>query len=662
MCNTRISTGPQTARPKRKQTPAEELSGITTVAKRPKASKINTSQQTKKTALKHQKSAKQAKAVKPGKKARKSLLASPNRAKKSLPAVKKESDFAASAKAAAGSPLGRKFQRENAVRQFEHAARKFECYGCCKTFYANVQKDGLSNWWWCSDMCRGFGYVQSTEESKGVTSSKGLSSHGDWHMVRQKYKQLLKEGLPAVQKRVPNENALVNPSRADGQRQRNSSSSPPPHSSSSPSGFGSQEGGSIAAKQQQQALQQQALLHYTDFCTLFEEARELAGAEREDVRSISAGNLGRVYGETMPPLVHQIMTELDIGPTDTFLNIGSGLLNVVLQAAFTTGADCMGVEVDQERFQQGEQIYRELKKLLKKLGAGGAGRIEKTEEKQLQLTKYHSPFPRVSGCEGNDNSDPTCDRLVLGGLQGPSLEHCWGDITQKLTKKGEADSGSESSGESGSSGDEAGENGDEESGGEGGGGSAVEKRTRTRTRTKMQKTRKQKEGEESSDEPDVEVVDEAGHRVEHRFGPMLKKATVIYMNNFDGTFGTREHAGGQGDKQRCAGATTESLLNDMFVRYLEDGTKLITMQKLPDIGWFTERTQLWGTDFGKSWNPSESGYGVYIYTVNRHWKCIHCTVVQKRGTKRECEVCGTPRRGTRDSAPTTTLQDSWRTD
>jgi hypothetical protein len=98
----------------------------------------------------------------------------------------------------------------------------------------------------------------------------------------------------------------------------------------------------------------------------------------------------------------------------------------------------------------------------------------------------------------------------------------------------------------------------------------------------------------------------------------------------------------------------------MFVRYLEDGTKLITMQKLPDLDWLTERRQLFGTDFGKSWNPSDTGYGVFVYIVKRRWKCIHCTVVQERGLKRECEVCEKPRRGTRDSAPATSLQDSLR--
>jgi hypothetical protein len=497
---------------------------IPTVAKRPKVSK--TLQQTKKTVQKHEKQAKQAKAVQPAKKAKKSPLALP---KKCPPAKKKESGFAASAKADS---------QKATVRQFK-------CYGCCKTFHADVQKatqkDGGSNsskWWWCSDMCRGFGYVKASKDSRGVRG------HDDWKMVGQPFKHLLKEGLPAVQKRVPNKNALVNPSMTNSQRRRNcssSSSASSSSSSSSSSDTGTSTQGTIAVKQQ-------ALLHYTDFCSLFEETRELAGAEREHVKSISAGNLGRIYGETMPPLVHQILVELDVGPTDTFLNIGSGLLNVVLQAAFTTGADCIGVEVDQERFQQGEQIYREFKKLLKKLGAGKAG-----EKQQSQQAEYQPPFSRSSGCDGNDNSDPTCDRLVLGGLQGPSLEHCWGDITQKLTED-EADGS-----ESGSSGGKAGGTGDEESGGEGGGGSTAEKRSTKTKSVEMREESGASKGEDFTEESKGEAfVEESkgedfvedGYDVEHRFGSMLKKATVIYMNNYDGTFGTRENAGAQGDKQR----------------------------------------------------------------------------------------------------------------
>ena len=100
----------------------------------------------------------------------------------------------------------------------------------------------------------------------------------------------------------------------------------------------------------------------------------------------------------------------------------------------------------------------------------------------------------------------------------------------------------------------------------------------------------------------------------------------------------------------------------MFGRYLEDGTKLITMQKLPDIDWMADRTELHGTLFGKSWNASEAGYGVFVYTVNRCWACAHCTVVQERGLTRECEICSLPRKSCRDSTPNVNLRDSYMTD
>ena len=111
---------------------------------------------------------------------------------------------------------------------------------------------------------------------------------------------------------------------------------------------------------------------------------------------------------------------------------------------------------------------------------------------------------------------------------------------------------------------------------------------------------------------------------------------------------------------RSAGATTESLLNDMFKYYLKNGARLVTMQKLPELGWLTDRTQLYGTKFGKSWTPDDEGYGVYVYEVNRHWKCSFCTYEQQNGFTDKCEVCDQQRRAVRDSEPSANLKDSLR--
>jgi hypothetical protein len=186
---------------------------------------------------------------------------------------------------------------------------------------------------------------------------------------------------------------------------------------------------------------------------------------------------------------------LYLGPQDTFLNIGSGLLNVVLQAAYTTGAKCIGVEVDKDRFRQGELIYREMKELLVELADSSSGASSSSSSASSPLMQHeHNPennIDLISGCEDNDECTPTSDTLTLGRRRGPLLEHYCGDITEKRI---------------GSASD--------------GGGSSRK------------------------------TAEEDGYEVTHRFGGLLKEANIIYMNNYDGTFGTRENAGAQGDKQR----------------------------------------------------------------------------------------------------------------
>ncbi|KZT08928.1 DOT1-domain-containing protein [Laetiporus sulphureus 93-53] len=52
-----------------------------------------------------------------------------------------------------------------------------------------------------------------------------------------------------------------------------------------------------------------------------------------------------VYGELMPALVSQIINETGLGPDSLFVDLGSGVGNVVLQASLQTGCKSFGIEI-----------------------------------------------------------------------------------------------------------------------------------------------------------------------------------------------------------------------------------------------------------------------------------------------------------------------------
>jgi len=62
------------------------------------------------------------------------------------------------------------------------------------------------------------------------------------------------------------------------------------------------------------------------------------------LRRYDAGS-SNVYGELLPPFINQIFTDTSLRPTDVFLDLGSGVGNVALQAALQIGCAAHGVEV-----------------------------------------------------------------------------------------------------------------------------------------------------------------------------------------------------------------------------------------------------------------------------------------------------------------------------
>jgi len=62
------------------------------------------------------------------------------------------------------------------------------------------------------------------------------------------------------------------------------------------------------------------------------------------LRRYTAGS-SNVYGELLPPFINQIFTDTALRPSDVFLDLGSGVGNVALQAALQIGCASHGVEV-----------------------------------------------------------------------------------------------------------------------------------------------------------------------------------------------------------------------------------------------------------------------------------------------------------------------------
>jgi [histone H3]-lysine79 N-trimethyltransferase len=66
-----------------------------------------------------------------------------------------------------------------------------------------------------------------------------------------------------------------------------------------------------------------------------------------------------VYGELLPRFIHNIFRETNLDSSSVFVDLGSGIGNVVLQAALETGAESWGIEVMDNPADVGKEQRRE---------------------------------------------------------------------------------------------------------------------------------------------------------------------------------------------------------------------------------------------------------------------------------------------------------------
>jgi SAM-dependent methyltransferase len=86
--------------------------------------------------------------------------------------------------------------------------------------------------------------------------------------------------------------------------------------------------------------------------------RDLDGFEipRDDARRIARSKGSSIYGELMPTATIRLLTHLELGRRDRFVDLGSGAGKVVLLAAMTTEvASALGVELSASRVAVAEQ-------------------------------------------------------------------------------------------------------------------------------------------------------------------------------------------------------------------------------------------------------------------------------------------------------------------
>ncbi|KAJ3044500.1 Nucleosomal histone H3-Lys79 methylase [Rhizophlyctis rosea] len=76
------------------------------------------------------------------------------------------------------------------------------------------------------------------------------------------------------------------------------------------------------------------------------------------------------YGEIAPYFVNDIITRLAISPSDTFIDLGSGVGNVCLQVSLQTGATSYGIELMPDRTTVATQFQTALERTLHAKGYG----------------------------------------------------------------------------------------------------------------------------------------------------------------------------------------------------------------------------------------------------------------------------------------------------
>ncbi|KAI4960936.1 hypothetical protein J4E86_002563 [Alternaria arbusti] len=97
------------------------------------------------------------------------------------------------------------------------------------------------------------------------------------------------------------------------------------------------------------------------------------------------------YGELLTPFVHKIFAQTGLNSTHTFVDLGSGVGNVVLQSALQTGAESWGIEK---------------MKLAASLGT------EQASELKARAKLWNIALPRIELIEGDFLESPEIDAIL----------------------------------------------------------------------------------------------------------------------------------------------------------------------------------------------------------------------------------------------------------
>jgi SAM-dependent methyltransferase len=89
--------------------------------------------------------------------------------------------------------------------------------------------------------------------------------------------------------------------------------------------------------------------------------RELDGFEipKADARRVQRSRGSPTYGELMPTATARLLAQLELGPEDLFVDMGSGIGKVALLAAMTTDVGrALGIELSETRHAQAERALQ----------------------------------------------------------------------------------------------------------------------------------------------------------------------------------------------------------------------------------------------------------------------------------------------------------------
>ncbi|KAJ4485366.1 DOT1-domain-containing protein [Lentinula aciculospora] len=102
----------------------------------------------------------------------------------------------------------------------------------------------------------------------------------------------------------------------------------------------------------------------------------------------------KVYGEILPSLVHEILTLTKLNKNALFMDLGSGVGNVVVQAALQTGCKSYGIELVEGPAQVAKEMAEQFKTRCRMWGVT-YGDIELEEGDMLESTRVAELLPKA---------------------------------------------------------------------------------------------------------------------------------------------------------------------------------------------------------------------------------------------------------------------------